>query len=85
MAPQVQAPAQHSGHRFYAHPRDDVRSHAHLVPNADSLQDAAIRFAEHWSGVTADGQVRIVAFNGDTGEERCFCIDLDAGEAGPCG
>ncbi len=85
MATSAQAEAQRPLHRFYAHPGDDIRSHAHLVPGADSLQDAALRFAEHWSGVTADGQVRIVAFDGDTGEERCFCIDLDAGQAGPCG
>ena len=69
--------------RFYAHPRDDARSHAHLVPGAESLQDAALRFAEHWSG-PEDGEVRIIAFDGDTGEARCFCINLGAGEAEPC-
>ena len=82
MASQAQATS--PSHRFYAHPRDDARSHAHLVPGAESLQDAAIRFAEHWSGAALDGEVRIVAFDGDTGEERCFCIDLGAGESEPC-
>ena len=70
-------------HRFYVHARDEARSHAHFVAGAESLQDAALRFAEHWSGATFEGEVRLIAFDGDTGEERCFCIDLDAGEAGP--
>ncbi len=85
MAAQAHASAEpHSSHRFYVHARDEARSHAHFVAGAESLQDAALRFAEHWSGPAPDGEVRLIAFDGDTGEERCFCIDLDAGEAEPC-
>ena len=79
----AKTPAPQSSHRFYAHPRDDARSHAHRIPGAESLQDAALRFAEHWSG--AEGEVRILAFDGDTGESRCFHIDLGQGEVEPCG
>jgi hypothetical protein len=77
-------PATRASHRFYAHPREDARSHAHLIPGAESLQDAALRFAEHWSGAAPDGEVRVIAFDGETGEARCFCIDLGAGEVEPC-
>ena len=65
--------------------REDDRGRAHLVPGARSLQDAALRFVEHWHGEPQDGAVRVVARDGDTGEERCFCIQLDDGEVGPCG
>ena len=71
-------------HRYYVHAREQGRSHAHFVPGATTLQDAALRFAEHWSDAGAQ-EVRVIAVDGDTGEERCFCIDLQAGEAGPCG
>jgi hypothetical protein len=70
-------------HRFYAHVRDEGRSHAHLIPGARSLQDAALSFAEHRA--SDHGELRVIAFDGDTGEERCFCIDLHAGDIEPCG
>ena len=83
MAAQAHAAAEpQTAQRFYVHARDEARSHAHFVAGAESLQDAALRFAEHWSG--PEGEIRLIAFDGDTGEERCFCIDLDAGEAEPC-
>ena len=84
MAQAAHAESKPAAHRFYVHARDEARSHAHFVAGAESLQDAALRFAEHWGAPAPDGEVRLIAFDGDTGEERCFCIDLDAGEAGPC-
>ena len=69
-------------HSFYAHAADDGRSRMHLVPGAESLQDAALRFVEHWNG---GGEVRVIARDGHTGEERCFCVDVDGGEVEPCG
>ena len=71
-------------HRYYAHAREEERGRAHPVPGAVSLQDAALRFAEHWTGADGGGEVRVIARDGDTGEERCFCIDLGGGEAEPC-
>ena len=72
-------------HRFYAHAREEGRGHAHPIPGAATLQDAALRFVEHWGGASTDGEVRVIAFDGDTGEERCFCIHLGDGEIAPCG
>lgn len=79
------AAARATTQRFYAHARDEGRGRAHLIPHAESLQDAALRFVEHWGGPTQDGEVRVIALNGDTGEERCFCIHLGDGEVEPCG
>jgi hypothetical protein len=72
-------------HRFYAHARDEGRARAHLIPGAKTLQDAALRFVEHWGGPAEAGEVRVIAFDGETGEERCFCVDLGQGEAEACG
>jgi hypothetical protein len=72
-------------HRFSAHVRDEGRHHAHPVPGAETLQDAALRFVEHWDGATAAGEVRVIAHDRHTGEERCFCIHLDDGDVEPCG
>ena len=57
-------------HRFYAHVRDEGRGRGHLVPDAVSLQDAALRFVEHWSGVAEQGGIRVIAVDGDTGSTR---------------
>lgn len=69
-------------HRFSAYAHDEGRTHAHPVPDAADLQDAALRFAEHWGGTEHD--LRVIASDRETGETRCFCIDLSAGEAAPC-
>jgi hypothetical protein len=69
-------------HRFYVHACEEGRSHAHLIPDAVSLQDAALGFAEHWA--SRHGAVKVIAFDGDTGEERCFTIDVSGGEISPC-
>ncbi len=74
--------------RFYAHARQEGRHRDHLIPGAETLQDAAMIFAEHWLpmavGEGADA-LSVIVRDGDTGEEQCFTVHLDSGDAEPCG
>ena len=72
--------------RFVAHARGEPRHSEHRVPEAASFEDAALRFTEHWSPAPdAQGEVSIIVTECTTGEQQCFVVDLDAGEAAPCG
>jgi hypothetical protein len=72
--------------RFVAHARGEPRHSEHVVPEAASFEDAALRFTEHWSPAPdADGEVSVIVTDYATGEQQCFVVDLDAGEAEPCG
>ena len=74
-----------SSPRFVAHARGEPRHSEHLVPEAASFEDAALRFTEHWSPAPdAQGEVSIIVTECSTGEQQCFVVDLDAGEAAPC-
>jgi hypothetical protein len=68
--------------RFSAHCTDESRVHAHSVPEATGFLDAAVTFAERWS--SGVGEVSVTVTDCDTGEQQCFRIDLEAGEARPC-
>lgn len=70
--------------RYYAHARDEGRHRKHLVPQATSLQEAALIFAEHWTASDPAAEVSIIVEDADTGEQQCFMIDLGSGEAEPC-
>ena len=78
------ASAQPSPPRFLAHAKSDPRHSQHLVPGAESFEDAALRFAEHWSPSDNDSEVAIIVTECGSGEQQCFVIDLDAGDASPC-
>ena len=67
---------------FSAYCTDESRGRAHAVPEATDFLDAAITFAERWS--SDHGEVSVTVVDCDTGEQQCFRIDLDAGEAAPC-
>ena len=70
--------------RFYAHAREEGRHCNHLVPGASSPQDAAMIFAEHWASADPARQVSVIVENAHTGEQQCFMIDIDSGDAEPC-
>ena len=70
--------------RFYAHARDEGRHRDHYIPGATCAQEAALIFAEHWTGADLSHPVAVVVRDAVSGEQQCFTIDLDAGEAGPC-
>ena len=53
---------------------------------ADSFEEAAVAFAERWSPpVDADGDIALIVRDREDGREICLRLDLDSGEAQPCG
>ncbi|MBN9319311.1 MAG: hypothetical protein BGN86_00910 [Caulobacterales bacterium 68-7] len=69
---------------FFVSPRGDTR-HGHVV-EADSFEEAAVAFAERWSPpVDADGDIALIVRDREDGREICLRLDLDSGEAQPCG
>ena len=81
------SPAGTGSRRFYAHTRTEGRPRDHLVPGAATLQDAAMIFAAHWLPLPLadhDGEVSVIVRDGETGEEQCFTVHLDSGDAEPC-
>ncbi|MEO6340189.1 MAG: DUF5961 family protein [Caulobacteraceae bacterium] len=74
-----------SPHRFVAHARGQPRHGEHVVPNAGSFEDAALRFTEYWSPEPDNkGEVSVIVTDRVTGEQQCFVVDLDGGDAAPC-
>ena len=71
-------------HQFYAHASAEGSSRGHLVRDATSFEDAAIRFAEDRLDVEEEGQVRVIVRDAETGEQHCFCVDVGEETAEPC-
>ena len=69
--------------RFSAYAADDGRAHA--VPEAGSFAEAALLFSEVWRPAEAADELRVVVVDRETGERQCYCVDLGAGAAAPCG
>jgi hypothetical protein len=65
---------------FAAHCANDGHHRSDFVTEADSFEAAAIAFAERWTG--PDEACKILVCELETGEERCFTLDLGAPE--PC-
>ena len=70
-----------SGRRYSAYDNSEARHHAHTV-DASGFLDAALTYVERWGG--AHEQVSVTVVDCETGEQQCFRIDLEAGEAAPC-
>lgn len=70
--------------RFYAHASSEGSGRGHLVKDAVSFEDAAIRFAEDRLDAAADGEVRVIVRDPETGEQHCFCVDVGDETAEPC-
>jgi hypothetical protein len=49
---------------------------------AQSFEDAALRFVERWSG--EDEECRIVVIDEDSGERRCLAIHMGRAVTAPC-
>ncbi|HZZ89828.1 MAG TPA: DUF5961 family protein [Caulobacteraceae bacterium] len=50
-----------------------------------SFEAAGVAFAEDWSHAEPDAEIRVIVRDEDSGEERCYRIDLADGETAPCG
>jgi hypothetical protein len=70
--------------RFYAHASAEGSGRGHLVADASTFEDAAIRFAEDRLDAEEDGQVRVIVRDAQTGEQHCFCVDVGEETAEPC-
>jgi hypothetical protein len=71
-------------HSYFVRPRDDAR-HGHVV-EAASFEEAAVAFVERWSPpVDQEGDVALIVRDRDDGRELCLRLDVDSGEAAPCG
>lgn len=69
--------------RYVAHA---PHGRAHLIAEADSFVEAAMLYAERWHPThdETEGLVAVTVIDASNGEQHCFAIDLDTGEAGPC-
>lgn len=71
--------------RFSAYAPEQDPAHSHMMPEAQSFADAAIYFAEIWHpSLDEIGQVKVMVIDQLSGEHRCFCVDVGAGEAEAC-
>jgi hypothetical protein len=70
--------------RFSVHGQADAPSRGRLVTGA-GFEDAALRFVEEFHpAADADDAVSLIVEDCDSGERRCFTIDLATGETEPC-
>ena len=73
-----------SRRRFSVHGAEETPSRGHLVEGV-SFEDAALHFVEHRHPLADGDEVSAFVEDCETGERQCFRIDLETGEAGPCG
>jgi hypothetical protein len=61
-------------------------NHARIVEEA-SFEAAALAYLEDFvlAADSEDHEVSVVVRDLADGQEHCFCVDLDTGEAAPCG
>jgi hypothetical protein len=74
-----------SGRRFSVRARHIDSHHARLLEEV-SFEAAAVAYVEEF-GMTADAdhEISVIVRDVASGHEHCFRIDLDTGEAAPCG
>jgi hypothetical protein len=69
---------------FEVHVCDEDRCHARRV-QATSFEVAAVAYLEICGPSGAGKEARLMVRDAETGHEHCIAIDLDTGEAAPCG
>ena len=67
--------------RFFVQGVEEAPSHGLLV-EAGSFEEAALYFLGDSHAVGSDGQVSVFVEDCETGEQQCFRIDLEDGQAG---
>jgi hypothetical protein len=71
--------------RFAAYASNETRAHAHLVPEAQSFEEAAFVFLDHWHPEPDDeDEVSVTVEDRLTGERQCFVINLESGQTAHC-
>ena len=70
---------------FRVHARHVDAHHARTLEEP-SFEAAAVAYVEDLHDYPGDGdEVSVIVRELDTGHEHCFRIDLESGEASPCG
>jgi hypothetical protein len=70
---------------FSVHARHIDAHHARVVEEA-SFEAAAVAYVEDFHPLVVDErEISVIVREVGTGHEHCFRIDLDTGEAAPCG
>ncbi|MDP1601100.1 DUF5961 family protein [Phenylobacterium sp.] len=70
---------------FRVHARHVDGHQARIIEEA-SFEAAAVAYVEDFHPpVDADNEVSVIVRDLDDGREHCFRIDLDSGDAAPCG
>jgi hypothetical protein len=70
--------------RFVVHAHHVGAHHARLL-EARSFEAAAVTYVEDLHVLGDDQEIRVIVREVDTHQEHCFRIDLERGEAAPCG
>ena len=71
--------------RFSVHARHVDRHHARVVEER-SFEAAAVAYMEDFPLAAADEhEISLIVRDIGSGHEHCFRIDLDTGDAAPCG
>ena len=70
---------------FSVHGAEDAPGRGHQL-EAFGFEDAALHFAADCHPYAADAdEVSLLVEDCETGERRCFTLDLSTGETAPCG
>jgi hypothetical protein len=77
-------PAAADDRQFRVHARHLDRHDARIV-SEQSFEAAAVAYVEDLHAVGDDPQISVIVLEVASGHEQCFTIDIDTGEAQPCG
>jgi hypothetical protein len=70
--------------RFSVHAQSEGRHRSEII-YGEAHEAAAIGFVEqHTPSLDEDDHVSVIVHDCDSGQERCFRIDLGTGETAPC-
>lgn len=70
--------------RFCVHDVHEAANRAQMVEGL-TFEDAALHFVEDYHPSAPDDEVSLSIEDIATGERQCLRIDLESGEAQPCG
>jgi len=73
--------AQPEPRAFSVHSADEAPGRAHIVEGV-SFEDAALQFLTEWR--VDDDEASLMVEDHESGERRCFRIDLGTGRPAPC-
>jgi hypothetical protein len=62
-----------------------VESHHARTVSERSFEAAAVAYVEDFHPAADDGEISVIVRDVAKGHEHCFRIDLESGEAAPCG